>query len=230
MDMNPKPSLDHVRTWIFDLDNTLYPTEIGLFDQIDLRMGTFISELLDISYAEARRVQKGFLVKYGTTLKGLMDEYGVDPQEFLSYAHAIDLSPVKPDAKLAKGLSDLDGLRYVFTNGDREYAVRVLEGLEIAHLFDGIFDVIAADYLPKPHPETYMRFVAHFDIDARRSAMIEDMARNLVPAAEMGMTTVWLSTGDEWGAIDKSEAHIHYTIDCLPTWLSGLAETRDKPE
>ncbi len=223
-----KPSFDNVRTWVFDLDNTLYPSETGLFDQIDVRMGTFISELLDIPRADARRVQKGFLVKYGTTLKGLMDEYGVDPQEFLSYAHAIDVSPVTPDARLKKGLSDLDGLRYVFTNGDRKYAARVLERLEIDHLFEGVFDVIAADYVPKPHLETYERFVAHFDIDVHETVMIEDMARNLVPAADMGMTTVWLITGDEWGEIDKSDAHIDYTIDCLPTWLSGLAAAKDK--
>lgn len=225
-----RPPLDEIRNWVFDLDNTLYPTKTGLFDQIDLRMGTFISELLGLTYADARRVQKGYLVKYGTTLRGLMDEHGVDPKEFLAYVHDIDVSPVVPDARLEKGLRNLNGLLYVFTNGDQKYAARVLERLQIDHLFDGIFDVIAAEYIPKPHPDTYHRFVAHFDIESSETAMIEDMARNLVPAAEMGMTTVWLSTGDEWGAIDKSDAHIDYTIDCLPTWLSGLFEERGASE
>ena len=209
-------------TWIFDLDNTLYPPACNLFAQIDVRMGTFIGQLLGIDPVAARRVQKGYFMSHGTTLRGLMDHHGVQPEDFLGYVHDIDVSPVPANPRLERALARLDGRKLVFTNGSVDHAGRVLDRLGVADLIDDVFDIAAADYLPKPHDETYRRFVAHYGIDAGASVMVEDMARNLTPAARLGMTTVWLDTGSDWGRADLKTDHVHHVIDDLTDWLEGL--------
>lgn len=224
----PRPSLSGRQTWVFDLDNTLYPPEAAVFAQIDQRMGGFIAEMLGIPFDEAHVIQKGLFVKYGTTLLGLMTEYDIEPKTFLAYVHDIDVSVINPDSGLVRGLERLAGRRLIFTNGDVGHAERVMDRLGIDHLFDGIFDVIAADYVPKPHLPAYHAFVDHFDVDPDDSVFVEDMARNLVPAAEMGMATVWLRNGHQWSGVDLSEAHIHYQIDDLPAWLATLSEDTER--
>ena len=209
-------------TWIFDLDNTLYPPACNLFAQIDVRMGAFIGQLLGIDAVAARRVQKGYFMSHGTTLRGLMDHHGVQPEDFLSYVHDIDVSPVPANPRLERALARLDGRKLVFTNGSVDHAERVLDRLGVADLIDDVFDIAAADYLPKPHDETYRRFVAHYGIDAGAAVMVEDMARNLTPAARLGMTTVWLDTGSDWGRADLETDHVHHVIDDLTDWLEGL--------
>lgn len=205
--------------WIFDLDNTLYPERCNLFAHIDVRMGEFIANLLGVEKTEARRVQKDYFVRFGTTLRGLIEVHDVNPEDFLNFVHDIDLSGVPRNDELATRLSTLEGRKYVFTNGDVPYASRVLEKIGITDKIDGVFDIAMADYVPKPHPETYRRFVEHFDVRPENAIMFEDMARNLVPAAKLGMTTVWLRTSYQWGAIDYDKEHIHYEAEHLMAWF-----------
>jgi len=220
----PLPANRPEACWVFDLDNTLYPAECNLFGQIDDKMGAFISNLLDVDRVEARRVQKDYFVRHGTTLRGLIDVHGVDPVEFLDFVHDIDLEVLSEDAALRETLQNLRGRKMVFTNGDIPYAGRVLDKLGIAGEFEGIFDISTAAYHPKPYTRTYKAFVNHFEINPNNAVMIEDMARNLVPAAQMGMTTVWLRTGYKWGDAGYNADHIHHETDHLVSWLNQCIE------
>lgn len=223
-----KSLVEEVDTWIFDLDNTLYDATSGLFDQIDQRMGAFIGRMMNVDADEARRIQKGYFMSHGTTLRGLMEDHGVDPGEFLAYVHDIDLTGIEPDFRLRDAVDRLSGRCLIFTNGDTAYAGRVLERLGLAEAMDGIFDIADAGYRPKPAPETYDIFIRQFDIAPERTAMVDDMARNLSPAARMGMRTIWLKTHLPWGAVDIDEAHIDHIIDDLGAWLSGLTAPEDR--
>ena len=211
-----------METWVFDLDNTLYPPECNLFDQIDVRMGQFIQSLLDVPADEARRIQKDYFVAYGTTLSGLMDRHGVDPHDFLHHVHDIDVSPVPPNPRLNALLSHLPGRKLIYTNGTVPHADRILRRLGVDRHFDGIFDIAAGDFVPKPQPEPYSRFVDHFSVVPERAVMIEDMARNLKPAADLGMTTVWLKTCYQWGDVHAAPDAVHHEVDDLMSWLEGL--------
>lgn len=211
-------------TWVFDLDNTLYPASCDLFAKIDVKMGEFISKLLDVDGPEARRVQKDYFVKFGTTLQGLIKIHGVDPNEFLTFVHDIDLTSVEENKQLKARLESLKGKKYVFTNGDIPYAGRVLDRIGVAGQIDGIFDIAEAGFIPKPNPETYDNFVRRFDFDPTRAVMFEDMARNLVPASKMGMTTVWIKTSSQWGMVDYDRQHIHYQTDRLTDWFDEHLE------
>lgn len=217
------PRLAGIETWVFDLDNTLYPHECRLFDQIDSRMGTFIAERLGVDREAARRLQKQYFVSHGTTLSGLMDLHGVAPDEFLDFVHDIDISPVEPSEALADALSALPGRRLVFTNGSVRHAERVLDRLGIAHLFEDVFDIKAAEYRPKPQAEAYDRFLARHRVEPARAAMFEDMSRNLAPAAALGMTTVWLRTSYGWAAVDHPAQGIHHETDDLVGFLRAQA-------
>ncbi|MBB4211034.1 putative hydrolase of the HAD superfamily [Rhodothalassium salexigens DSM 2132] len=212
-----------VETWVFDLDNTLYPPECNLFDQIDQRMGDFIKNLLNVDYAEARRLQKQYFVDYGTTLRGLMDRHNVAPDDFLHHVHDIDVSPVPPNPRLGALLARLPGRKLVYTNGTEPHAERVLARLGVADQFDGVFDIAAGDFVPKPQPAPYAQFMDRFSVDPRRAVMVEDMARNLKPAAALGMTTVWLRTCYQWGGVHVDEAAVHHQVDDLMAWLEELA-------
>lgn len=212
-----------VDCWIFDLDNTLYPAETCLFDQIDVRMGAYIADLLGCDHAEARRVQKMYFHDHGTTLAGLMHFHGVDPYEFLGYVHDVDMAPLNRAPRLEERLMRLPGRRLVFTNGDAAYATRVLDALGITHCFEGLWDIHSMEYKPKPEPSAYRGFVSAFDIEPTRSVFFEDSARNLTPAKAMGMQTVWLDFGTDWGARARDETAIDETIDDLAAWLDALA-------
>jgi putative hydrolase of the HAD superfamily len=183
-------SFDHVETWVFDLDNTLYPSSCRLFDQIDRRMAEFIAALLKIDTAEARRIQKSFFHEHGTTLRGLMTVHGIEPHGFLDYVHDIDHSPVAACPELATALQRLPGRKLVFTNGTSVHAEKVLERLGIKEMVDDVFDIVHCDFIPKPEREPYLKFVRRTGISPNRSAMFEDIARNLKLPHELGMTTV----------------------------------------
>ena len=218
----PHP-LAHIDTWIFDLDNTLYPASCNLFAQIDAHMGAFIMELLDVDAVEARRVQKGFFHAHGMTLRGLMTEHGVDPHDFLAKVHDIDVSVVEHDAALVAALHALPGRRLVFTNADVPYAERVLDRLGLADSFEAIHDVHAMDYQPKPAAAAYAQLCAVHGIDPKRAIFFEDMARNLAPAHAIGMTTVWIDNGSEQGP-NVGGKFIDYRITDLGAWLGGVVE------
>ncbi|HWK34564.1 MAG TPA: pyrimidine 5'-nucleotidase, partial [Hyphomicrobium sp.] len=163
------PRIDHIDSWIFDLDNTLYPPSAKLFDLIDDRMGAFIMRLLGCDAEEARRVQKGYFHDHGTTMAGLMRHHGVDPEDFLTDVHAIALDRIAPDARLRAGLERLPGRRLIFTNADADYAARVLDACGIADLFDGICDIRTTAYTPKPETAAYAAMVGHLGVDPARS-------------------------------------------------------------
>lgn len=212
-----------VDCWIFDLDNTLYPASCTLFDQIDERMGRFIANLLGCDDAEARRIQKMYFHDHGTTLAGLMHYHAVEPQEFLAFVHDVDMSVLASAPPLAERLRRLPGRRLIFTNGDAPYANRVLDALGIADCFDGMWDLVAMEYKPKPEPSAYRGVIEAFDIDPERAVFFEDSARNLTPAKALGMQTVWLDYATEWGDRAKDDAAIDETIDDLAGWLDALA-------
>lgn len=214
--------IDHIDCWIFDLDNTLYHPSARLFDLIDDRMGAFIMRLMGVDAAEARRVQKQYFHDHGTTMAGLMRHHGVDPEDFLVDVHAIPLDRLTPDRRLRDGLARLPGRRLVFTNADADYAARVLDARGIADLFDGICDIRATRYTPKPEPAAYETMVDHLGIDAARSLFVEDMARNLTPAKALGMTTVWLDNGSESGHRDHLPSHVDFHVTDIADWLDDL--------
>jgi len=223
------PALAHVETWLFDLDNTLYPSTCDLFVQIDRRMGEFISDFLGVDRDEARRVQKSYFHAYGTTMRGLMSEYGVDPEVFLDYVHRIDHSPIPPDPALEAALGRLAGTKVVFTNASAWHADRVMARLGIGHHFAAVFDIAAADYLPKPHRASYERVLSETGARPESTALIDDIPKNLEPAAALGMTTVWLRSDTEYARVgDSSGPHIHHVADDLTGWLEGVAAARER--
>jgi putative hydrolase of the HAD superfamily len=214
--------LDHIDTWLFDLDNTLYPPSAGLFAHIDVKMRAFIQRLLGVDPVEARRVQKQFFHDHGTTLRGLMNEHGVEPSAFLDYVHDIDMSAVAPDTRLVEAMARLPGRKLVFTNADTAYAERVLERLGLGGAFEAIHCIHGMDYWPKPDRRAYEALTQRYRIDPARALFVEDMARNLKPAKALGMTTVWVNNGSERGGHDASRDYIDIEIADVGTWLQTL--------
>ena len=222
--MKPRvaPAFDHIRDWIFDLDNCLYPASTGLFELIDERMGAYIQRLLDCDAVEARRVQKAHFHEHGTTLAGLMKTHGVDPLHFLDDVHAIPLDRVCPDARLAAALSRLPGRRLVFTNGDAPYARRVLDAIGVQSHFEDVHDIHSSELRPKPDPHGYALLCERFAIDPAHALLVDDMAANLKPAKALGMTTVWVDNGSERGNHGADEAFIDHRIADVADWLEDI--------
>lgn len=222
---------NHVDVWVFDLDNTLYSPDCKLFDQIDIRMGTFISDLLDIDRVEARRVQKDFFFRYGTTLSGLMNEYKVKPKDFLEFVHDIDRSVIPHDEKLDAAIARLPGKKYICTNGSTAHAEATLAQIGIGDHFEDIFDIHAFDYEPKPARKAYDVMLKHAGFDPKRAAMFEDIARNLEVPHDLGMATVLItSQNNEDGALinrlngDDNGAHyVHHTTDDISSFLTMVS-------
>ncbi len=216
--------LDHVRNWIFDLDNTLYPASADLFSQVDARMTGFIQDLLGLEHDEARRVQKGYFHNHGTTLSGLMTEHHVDPHAFLAHVHDIEMDVLEHDAPLVAAIAKLPGRKLIFTNGDAPYALKILDRLGLGASFEAIHDIHAMDLMPKPHASAYAGFCTAFDIDPAQSLFVDDMVRNLLPAKAIGMTTVWVDNGSEQSPGAERD-HIDFTIPVLAPWLETILET-----
>lgn len=211
----------HIDSWIFDLDNTLYPASASLFPQIDRRMGAYIQRLLQVDPAEAHRIQKGFFHSHGMTLPGLMAEHGVDPHEFLADVHDVDIDVVAPHPELADLIARLPGRKFVFTNADAPYATRVLARLGLSDSFDALHDIHALGYVPKPQVPAYAHMCSAHAIDPRHAVFVEDMARNLAPAKAIGMTTVWIDNGSEQGP-GEARDHIDHTITDVGSWLAAV--------
>lgn len=218
------PSLSHVDCWIFDLDNSLYPASCNLFDLIDQRMGEYIQKLLGCDAAEARKVQKGYFRDHGTTLAGLMAANGVDPHDFLDFVHDIDLARITADPIVVAAIDRLPGRKFVFTNGDEAYASRVLERLGLANAFDGMHDIHAMDYVPKPDPRAYSGMCERLGIDPQTALFVEDMARNLKPAKALGMTTVWVDNGSEQASHGADFSFIDFRTNDIGLWLTEIFE------
>ncbi len=219
----------HITDWVFDLDNTLYPHHTNLFAQIDIRMTAYVSELLQLPREEARKVQKQLYLEYGTTMRGLMELHGIDPDDFLQKAHDIDYSWLAPDPALGKMIKALPGRRFIFTNGSRNHAESTARQLGILDHFDDIFDVIAADLVPKPARETYDKFLGLHRVDAANAVMFEDLARNLTVPKKLGMKTVLIvprnfepTFSEIWESDPDNEDDVDYVTDDLTAFLSSI--------
>lgn len=225
---NPRtgPDFRHVTSWIFDLDNTLYRADNGIFAQIESRMTDYVTALLKLPRDAARARQKDLYRRHGTTLSGLMREHEVDAEDYLRFVHDIDLGALRPDPDLAAALEKLPGRRFVFTNGCRDHAARILDRLQMAHLFDDVWDIRTIDFLPKPHSDAYASVVRASGVEPGKSAMFEDLARNLVPARAMGMTTIWLKTDAPWGnhgpLLDVKPGDIDHETENLAGFLNSI--------
>lgn len=221
------PRFAHIRDWIFDLDNCLYPASTGLFALIDERMGAYIERLLGCDASEAKRVQKAHFHAHGTTLAGLMKDHDIDPHHFLADVHDIPLDRVKCDERLARLLPLLPGRRFVFTNGDAPYAQRVLEAIGVGRHFDELHDIHASDLRPKPDPHGYQLLCDRFAIDPARALLADDMVQNLAPAKQLGMTTVWVDNGSERGDHGYDETVVDARITDLGEWLESILGNGD---
>ncbi len=219
------PALAHIRNWIFDLDNTLYPVSANLFAMIDARIGDYVRELLGCSAEEAHRIQKGYFHAHGTTLSGLMAEHGTDPHHYLDFVHDVDMSVLAVNEALVEALARLPGRKLVFTNGDAPYASKVLDRLGLGETFEAIHDIHATSYVPKPDPSAYRGLCAAYGLDPGASLFVEDMARNLKPAKAIGMTTVWIDNGSEQTA-DEDRSFIDYRVTDLAGWLHEILEDK----
>ncbi len=213
-----------IRAWAFDLDNTLYHHECNLFEQIDRRMGGFIAEKLDLAADEARRLQKGLLQDYATTLEGLTSRYGIDAREFLSFVHDIDYSCIPANPRLAGVLGSLPGRKIVFTNATTCHAERVLERLGVpCDYFDHFLDIVAMNFLPKPHRVCYEMLLVHCRVeDPREVVMFDDLSSNLRTAHELGIATVLIDTPLRFGRFAGDERYIDGVASSVEGFLEEL--------
>lgn len=221
------PALPPIETWVFDLDNTLYPASSSLFPQIDVRMRRFIADRLHLSLDEAFALQKRYYREFGTTLRGLMLVHGIEPDAFLSFVHDIDHSVLAAAPRLDAALARLEGRKLIFTNGSEHHAENVLARLGIERHFEGIFDIKAAHFIPKPQPECYQTMILRHGVDPRSALMVEDIHRNLRPAAAIGMTTLWVREDghpdtEVLRQDDGDLSHVHHITDDLAGWLEGI--------
>jgi putative hydrolase of the HAD superfamily len=222
MEARVAPEFSHVRDWIFDLDNCLYPASSGLFALIDERMTAYIQRLLDCDPEEAHRVQKDHFHTHGTTLAGLMKNLEVDPHHFLEEVHDIPLDRIERNERLAAALARLPGRRFVFTNGDAPYARRVLEAIGVHEHFADLHDIHASSYRAKPDPHGYELMCERFGIDPGQALLVDDMAQNLKPAKVLGMTTVWVDNGSERGSHGAEDSFIDHRISDVGEWLETI--------
>ena len=227
------PKLDHVDTWVFDLDNTLYPADAEIMTQVDRRMTEFVMKLLDLDHDQARATQKKYWHEYGATLTGLIANHDVDMAEFLDFVHDVDHDAITPDPELAEHVKAIEGKRLVFTNGSYKHAEKVIDRLGLNGLFDDLYDIKAGGYTPKPHRESFERFTGKFGFDPKGAVMFEDSLRNLETAASMGYTTVLVRApmdipGGETAGPGAAAPHVHYTADCLRTFLGDWRKSAVK--
>jgi putative hydrolase of the HAD superfamily len=216
--------LKKIKYWLFDLDNTLYSGDTKVFDQVDKKMSFFISKKLNVSLEEAKKIQKNYFHEYNTTLNGMIKNHKIDAEEFLEFVHDVDLNFLKKDINLQNELANLMGKKYIFTNGSKAHASNVTKRIGIQNLFDGVFDIVDSDFIPKPSIEPYKKIIQKYGIDPEYCIFIEDIARNLKPAHELGMKTVWIKNDEPWAAEFSNENFINYKTDNLSDFLRRINE------
>ncbi|MCO5132326.1 MAG: pyrimidine 5'-nucleotidase [Xanthobacteraceae bacterium] len=219
----------HVDTWVFDLDNTLYPHHVNLWQQVDARIRDYVAMTLKIAPEDAFRIQKDYYKRFGTTMRGMMSEHGISADDFLSFVHQIDHSPLEPNPAMGEAIGRLPGRKLILTNGSTAHAAKVLARLGFGGHFEAVFDIIAADFEPKPAPSTYRRFLDKHDVDPARAAMFEDLARNLTVPHDLGMTTVLVVPDgtrevvrEDWETEGRDAAHVDHVTDDLAGFLAAL--------
>jgi putative hydrolase of the HAD superfamily len=225
-----------VETWVFDLDNTLYPHHLNLWEQVDTRIRDYIAGFLKIAPDEAFALQKDYYKRYGTSLRGLMTEHGMAPDAFLDFVHQVDHSPLQPNPALGAAIGQLPGRKLILTNGTRRHADAVLDRLQIGGYFEGVFDIVAAELEPKPSARTYDRFLAAHGVDATRATMFEDLARNLAVPHALGMTTVLVVPEatrevfrEDWELEGRDAPHVDHVTDNLLGFLERITATLKGP-
>jgi putative hydrolase of the HAD superfamily len=217
----PRPDLRHIGVWLFDLDNTLYPPETELMTLVEGRMTDFMQARTGLPRDEARAIQKSFYHEHGTTLAGLMANYDIDPEDFLTQVHDVSLDRLPADPALRSAIASLPGRRLVFTNGSADHAQRVLEKLALADLFEDVFHIASADYIPKPAPQTFDKMARTFSLSPEATCFFEDSEKNLKPAAAIGMTTVLVGPH----AAASSAPFVHHRTNDLAGFLTAARTT-----
>ena len=218
--------LTKIKYWLFDLDNTLYAGTTKVFDQVDKKMSKFISEKLNVSIEEAKKIQKDYFHEYNTTLNGMIKNHEIDANEFLEFVHDVNLDFLKKDKFLKNEIMKLNGKKIIFTNGSRAHAENVTKRIGIDKLFDGIFDIVDSDFIPKPSKESYKKIIENYKIEPQYCIFFEDIARNLKPAHELGMKTVWIKNNEPWAAKFSDSTFINYKTDNLAKFLKEINELR----
>ena len=213
---------ESIKYWIFDLDNTLYSGKTKVFEQVDKRMSKYISEKLSVSLEEARKIQKNYFHEYNTTLNGMIKNHKIDANDFLNYVHDINIDFLKKDTKLNKELEKLDGKKIIFTNGSKKHAINVTKKIGIDQHFDDIFDIVDSEFIPKPAVEPYNKLVKKHKIDPNLCVLVEDIARNLKPAYEMGMKTVWIENDEPWASKFSDSNFVNFKTNNLPEFLKKI--------
>ena len=212
-------NLANIDCWIFDLDNTLYPASTDLFAQVCEKMSTYIANTLNVDKATADKMRYEYWQKYGTSLAGLMKNFKIDPDHFLEVVHDIDFSVLSKDPKLLNALNELPGRKIVYTNGTVPYAREVLKYRGLADVFDEIYGVENANYIPKPFPEAYELIFAKANIIYNRSAMFEDEVRNLKAPFDLGLKTILICDSP------TNETYVDYSVKNLPDFLRQIIST-----
>ncbi len=217
--MNKLSILDK-KNWVFDLDNTIYSADKNLFVEMNDKMRSYVMDLLNIDVEEAFKFQKKYLKDYGTTLAGLIKNHNVDPIDFLDVVHDLDYSVVKYDKDLKDILQKIPNEKYIHTNGTKKHCEKVLGRLDISTLFNDCFDIIEADFIPKPQQQNYNIMQNKFNIDFQNTIFFEDMVKNLIVPKQMGMTTIWIYTKETKHQYDEYKNYIDYATDDLVKFLS----------
>jgi putative hydrolase of the HAD superfamily len=218
--------LSKIKFWLFDLDNTLYSGDTKVFDQVDKKMSKFISEKLKVNLEEAKKIQKNYFHEYNTTLNGMIKNHDIDANEFLEFVHDVDLEFLKKDEPLKKEIEKLKGKKIIFTNGSKAHASNVTSRIGIEQLFDGVFDIVDSDFYPKPSLEPYKKIIENYKIVPEYCIFFEDIARNLKPAYELGMKTVWIENNEPWAAKYSDEEFVNYKTGSLTKFLKEINEHR----
>ena len=203
--------------WFFDLDNTLYCANSGIFDQIHKKMGEFISKNLKVSLKEAKFLQKKYFIENGTTLYGLMINHNINPKEFFSYVHDIDFSIVKPDEELNNLIKKVQGKKIVFTNADISYVKKILTNLDLNNIFEDIFDIERMNFLPKPNLKTYKKLISTYNV--KKGILFDDIPQNLFPASDLGLKTVQIYNKKLHKELNGTSKKIDYMTNNLKEWL-----------
>ena len=212
----------NINCWIFDLDNTLYSGQTEVFSEVDKKMSAFISKKMNVDLIKAKEIQKKYFYEYGTTLSGLMKQDSIDPHEFLEFVHDIDISWLPKDLKLKDELIKIKEKKFIFTNGSHAHVENVTKQLGIDGLFDGAFDIVDANFVPKPHIDPYKKIIDKFKIEPTKSILIEDIAHNLEQAKNLGMKTCWLENEEAFAKKDADKPYIDYKIKNLPSFLQKI--------
>ena len=214
--------MKNIKNILFDCDGVLYLDLESVFGQVSKKMTEYISSKLNVDLIKAKELQTNYFHKYNTSLNGLMIHHDIPPEEFLKYVHDIDLSFMKKDKLLREELEKLNIKKFVFTNGSKEHVKNITEHLGIEDLFDGVFDIVDAEFHPKPEAKAFDLMVKKFNIEPKETIYIEDIAKNLSIAKARGSTTVWLMNDEYWGKKESDKDFIDYKIENLSLFLKEI--------